>query len=318
MKNKISLLMAFIFIFQAVSVQAAIWPFAKKEKKKLTEARAEYAVQNYHGAISKLKEFLVEGTVKRREVRAYILLGDCYEKIGALDSALNTYLEAVEMHPKNKQLLLKLGALYQRTDLIQNSTQIYQRVLEIAPENEEALLGLARAYMSEGFFSKAEEFYQKYFRTNAKNKTKIYQEYAFCYYRQRNYNAALLYVALFMEKEGESFDGLFLAAAISRQMGHKAEAYEFIDKAIALQGKPQGTVVKALWNVQDGEYSLALSLAQEAFKEDSDNQLALYIQYLCYKGLGKPREAKKQLEAIAAFEQENFISRVAALKLNQL
>ena len=315
MRNK-TVLIIIIFFISAVAGHSAIWPFAKKEKVKLTEARELYAGHDYEGAIEKLKDFLVEGTVKRREKRAYLLMGDCYEKLGRWDSALNTYLEGVELNPRNKDLLERLAALYDRTDLTQNSIETYRRILDLDDKDENALLGLARGYMKEGFFSKAQQYYKMFFDLKPKNMKSVFYEYALSYYRQRNFNAALFYIGLSLEAYKGRYENNFLAARISRDMGNKEDAAKFLAAALAAENNYEAVMTKALWAVQDGEYASALKISDGALAENQADKLALYIKYMVYARQGKKKEARKYLEKITAQDNDGFIRRAALADLN--
>ncbi|MCL2888739.1 MAG: tetratricopeptide repeat protein [Elusimicrobia bacterium] len=315
MRNK-TVLIVIIFFISAVAGHSAIWPFAKKEKVKLTEARQLYSEKDYEGAIAKLKDFLVEGTVKRREKRAYLLLGDCYEKLGRLDSALNTYLEGVELNPKNKDLLERLAELYDRTDLTQNSIETYRRILDIDKDDENAMLGLARGYMKEGFFSKAQQYYKMFFDLKPKNMKSYFYEYALSYYKQRNFNAALFHIGLSLEAYKDRYKDNFLAAQISRDMGNKEDAAKFLAAALAAENNYEAVMTKALWAVQDGDYASALKIADGALAGSPSDRLALYIKYMAYARQGKQKEARKYLEKITAQDNDGFIRRVALANLN--
>lgn len=300
---------------------SAVWPFHKKEKKMLTAARQDYAAGNYYAAIDKLKIFLIEGTVKRREKRAYLLLGECYEALGRLDFALNTYVEGAELNPKSVELQLRLGELYFRTDLIQNSIDAYQKALTLAPANKQALLGLARAYNREGFFSKSEKFYHKYIADGSpEDNARVYAEYAHVYFMQRKYNEALFYTALSIERSGPNINSLVLAAKIYRINQSYDEAFEYLDHAIELAAQDEDkkrelTLTKGFWLLKTGDYKAAQATAQEVLKTRPNMQLALFLKALAQDGAGNKKQAKKTFEAIAAQEAPSFISRAAAILL---
>ncbi|WP_424243937.1 tetratricopeptide (TPR) repeat protein [Elusimicrobium posterum] len=285
----------------------------------LSAARQDYAEGKYYDAIAKLQEFLIEGTVKRREKRAYLLMGECYEQLGKPDYALNTYMEGSELNPKDKELLLKLGSLYLQTELTQNSIEAYKKVLDLDPNDRRAFLGLARAYSKEGFFSKAEEYFHNYIKTAADNADNvvIYYEYAWTYYKQRKYNEALFYTALSLERGEENADNLFLAARIHRAQNKKEEAFDFMDKAVNAadnkRKKEEILLTKALWLYKEGDNKGAIMIANQLLKEKPKSQLALFIKYLSLDAQGKKKEAKKYLEPVIEENSQSFINKVSLI-----
>ena len=134
------------------------------DKKEYARARDLYDQQNYQQAIEELTSYIYKaGNVNRREARAYRLLGRSYEQTGQLNKALETYLEALEFHPKNVPLLIAAAELYQRTGLTDKAQQLYERALEQEPDNLDALAGQAENYRSFGFFSQARAYYDQFF-----------------------------------------------------------------------------------------------------------------------------------------------------------
>ena len=59
------------------------------DKKEYARARDLYNQQHYQEAVKELSAYIYKaGNVKRREARAYRLLGMSYERLGHLDKAL--------------------------------------------------------------------------------------------------------------------------------------------------------------------------------------------------------------------------------------
>ena len=92
------------------------------DRQEYTQARALYEQGNYQAAVTELSEYIYKTkNVKRREARAYRLLGKSYEQLGLLGRALEVYSEALEFHPDNVPLLLEAARLYQQNGLTQRS-----------------------------------------------------------------------------------------------------------------------------------------------------------------------------------------------------
>jgi len=161
------------------------------DRKEYVQARDLYNSGRYDRAITELTEYIYKTkNVKRREARAYRLLGASYEQQNNLSKALEVYLEALEFHPNNTPLLAAAANLYQQTGLTNRSIELYDRVLTQEPNNLDALSGQAANYSAMGFYSKARQTYDHFFELNPTADARYRARYAETFLRQRNFENA--------------------------------------------------------------------------------------------------------------------------------
>lgn len=290
------------------------------DRKEYVQARDLYSAGNYPEAIRHLSDYIYKTkNVKRREVRAYRLLGMSYEQLGQLSKALEVYLEALEFHPSNVPLLLAAASLYQRTDLTDRSIELYEQVLALEPNNLEALSGQGANYSRMGFYSKARSFYDKFFELNPSAAPIYRARYAETFLRQRNYKDAFIHITMALAEDSSSPDFWLLSAKASRGLGRPQEALLDINTALVLApGRKDLLANKSLWLYEAGRYQDSAKTAQQILKKEPRNQLALLILSMDNYYLGNKKESRRLMEQTIKEEPDTFAGRVAQKLVQQL
>jgi tetratricopeptide (TPR) repeat protein len=287
------------------------------DRKEYAQARQLYEQGAYQEAITQLQDYIYKTkNVKRREARAYRLLGLSYEKTGQLSKALETYLEALEFHDDNVPLLLEAARLYQQTNLTDRSITLYERALQEEPDNQTALAGQAANYSALGFYSKARQFYNRFFEINPTAEPQYRARYAHTFLAQRKYEEAFIHITMALAEENQNADFWLLSAQARRGLNQPQEALADLQAALALA--PQRTDLlahQALWLYEAGDYAAAGQTARRLLQINPDSQLALWVQSLIAKAQGKDKEAAKLQEKVRQLNQASFIGRVAAKAL---
>ena len=283
------------------------------DKKDYARARDLYSHGQYEQAITELTAYIHKTyNVKRREARAYRLLGMSYEQTGQLSKALETYLEALEFHPNNVPLLLAAAGLYQRTGLTDRSIELYELALKEDPDNLDALAGQAQNYYVMGFYSKARDFYDRFFALNPQAPAQYRARYADTFLSQHNYAQAFINITMALEQDNSSPDFWFISARANFGLGRIEETLKDMDTALSFSPVRRDLLAaKALILYDNQQYALSLQTAQDILNLYPENQLALFIKALNLKALGKTAQAKEILQQITLLDDTSFIGKTA-------
>ena len=283
------------------------------DRKEYVRARNLYNTQQYNEAITELSRYIYKaGNVKRREARAYRLLGRSYEQTGQLNKALETYQEALEFHPKNIPLLLAAADLYQRTGLTDQSQQLYARVLEEEPENLDALTGQAENYRAFGFYSQARAYYDQFFKLNPTAAPHYRARYATTFLNQSNFEQAFIHITMALAEDPNQPDYWLVSAKANFGMDRLPEALADIDMALSLApGRTDLYLYKISGMYQAGHYQKSLHEAQQFLKTHPQEPLGLLLLALNEQKLGYYARARQHLKQAAATDEKSFVGRVA-------
>jgi len=283
------------------------------DRKAYTLARDSYDNGQYEQAVKELTSYINKTkNVKRREARAYRLLGKSYEQLDRLDKALETYSEALEYHPDNVPLLVAAAALYQRTSLLDRAQDLYERALQEDAENLEALSGLAYNYYLIGFASKSRAIYDRFFALNPSATALDRARYAQTFLDQRNYQQALFHITKVLEEQPDSPDFWLLRARAAHGLRLTDESLKDIDTALLLAPQRLDLLaIKALWLYQNKQYNLSAQTAKTMQGISPNNQLASFILGLNLYQQKKTASAIKQLKTVIQLNEESFIGKVA-------
>ncbi len=313
LKNKIALLIAGVLFLGGCST-GFLGLAPAGDKKEYAHARDLYNVQQYQEAIKELTGYIYKaGNVKRREARAYRLLGRSYEQLGQLNKALETYLEALEFHPKNVPLLIAAADLYQRTGLTDKSQQLYARALEEEPDNLDALSGQAENYRSFGFYSQARAYYDQFFALNPAAAPHYRARYASTFLNQSNFEQAFIHITMALAEDSTQPDYWLISAQAAFGLGHWPEALADLNNAISLApDRADLRLYKIIGLYQAGNYKESLKEAQAFLKKYPRRPLGLLLEALNEQRLGYTARARTHLQQAAATDDKTFVGQVVA------
>ena len=117
-----SLLIVCLCLATAPHGWAAPFSIISKDRQEYLQARQAYDQANYEQAVTELAKYIYKTkNIKRREARAYRLLGLSYEHLNKPEKALEIYLEALEFHQTNVPLLLAAASLDRKSTRLNSS-----------------------------------------------------------------------------------------------------------------------------------------------------------------------------------------------------
>ncbi len=313
LKNKYLLL--FLTLLLTLSqAEAGLFGISPKDRQEFVQARQTYNQGDYEKAVAQLSDYIYKTqNIKRREARAYRLLGLAYEKLNMPGKALETYKEALTFHEKDIPLLLSAAELYHRTDLTDQSIDLYNRVLKIEPNNLLALSGQAENYIDMGFYSKARQYYDRFFELDPQAPAINRARYAYTFSKQRNYADALIHITMAKMEEPSQADYWLLSARAYKGLDMSQDALADLDIAIFLA--PQRTelkIIKAMWLYQENQFDSSLALVRQLLEQEPENELALFVQYLNLMKTGQRKQGLKSLQKIKDLNQDSFAHKVAS------
>ena len=315
-KNKLILMtLALGLLTGCSSLENGFLGFSPKgDRREYVHARDLFDAGQYEQAIGELSSYVYKTkNVKRREARAYRLLGQSYEQLGQPDKALEVYLEALEFHPRNVPLLLAAAQLYQNSDLFDQAQDLFERVLKEEPEELDALSGLAHNYHLVGFDSKSREVYDQFFKLNPTADPIYRARYAQTFLSQHKYEEAFGHITMALAQETNNPDFWFISAQALFGQNKIEEALKNLDTALTLApARHDLLATKALWLYQEAQYNKSLAVTQQILQLTPDNQLALFIQAMNLRKQGQKNRAKKLLTQVKTLNETSFIGKVAA------
>ena len=285
----------------------------RHDKKEYVQARDLFNAGQYQEAITSLSAYIYKTkNVKRREVRAYRLLGQSYENLGNLSKALETYQEALEFHPNDVPLLLAAASLYRRTGLNDQSLALYEHTLSLEPNNQEVLAGVGEIYLATGYYAKARAYYEKLFQLNPQAPAVHRARYAQTFYQQKDYANAFINITMALSETPDHPDFWLLSAKANRGLGRFDEALADLDAALLLApNRPDLEAYRALWLHQAKRYDESDRQARLILSQRPGNELALFVLAMNASSRGQHNQAKAFLQQIRQGEKETFIHRFA-------
>lgn len=308
-----------LFLTLTLPLQAGLFGINPQDRQEFVQARETFNRGEYQQAVVELSRYIYKTkNIKRREARAYRLLGLAYEQLGSPEKALEVYLEALEFHKKDVPLLLAAASLYQRTELTDRSIDLYEQVLELEPNNLEALSGQAENYITMGFYSKARQYYDIFFQLNPQAPAVNRARYAFAFLRQRDYPNAFINITMAKLENPDDPNYWLLSARAYKGLGLLQDALADLDVAVLLAPQREDLrAIASMWLYQAGNYDASLAKAQQLLTENPENELALFMTYMNWQKMGQTAKARQQLQKIQALGKDSFAHRVTQRLLQE-
>lgn len=95
------------------------------------------------------------------KIKEWIDKGSNYFDKGKFNEAINVYKKALDLEPKNVDVLIKIGLSYRHLEEYETAIDYYDKVLEIEPDNKTALNNIGYVMEVRGEIEDAIEMYKK-------------------------------------------------------------------------------------------------------------------------------------------------------------
>jgi len=146
-KTAISLISIFVLVLTSQALA----------DENLESAKESFGAQEYNDAIRFVKQAVEE---QPSNVEAWLLLGDCYSRLGKDKKAVRTYQEVIRIKPEHADAIFRLGVSFTRLGQHSNAIEAYKQAVRIQPEHAQAHFYLGVSYDRMGRIGHAFEHYK--------------------------------------------------------------------------------------------------------------------------------------------------------------
>jgi len=149
MSRKTTISLILIFILMLTSQALA--------DENLESAKKLFSAEKYKEAKNLLKKVTKE---EASNAEAWVLLGDCYTRLGKNKDAIRAYQRGLAIDPEHADAIFRLGVNYTLLGNHSNAIEAYKEVIRIQPRHAEAHFRLGISYDSIGRIGDAFEHYK--------------------------------------------------------------------------------------------------------------------------------------------------------------
>lgn len=132
----------------------------------LTVAEKLYSEKKYEQALKTYSDLLLHST----DSDIYTKMGNCFEKIGKVQTALEYWEKAIDVDSMNSNAYINLGNYYYSKNKLEKAISYWLASLLSMPEEPTSNLNIAVAYAEKGMKTEAFIYYDRYLKY-AQNKT---------------------------------------------------------------------------------------------------------------------------------------------------
>jgi tetratricopeptide (TPR) repeat protein len=139
-----------------------------------------------------------------RNVTAYEVIGDAYEKQKVAPMAISSYEKSLEIDSLQPRVLYKLANAYTKERQYTEAARVYNRILALDPNNEASRLELARLYYRARMWALCAATLKDYFKKGKNPPKDIQSMYLEALLHARQYQEAALIGQVFLKIEPNS------------------------------------------------------------------------------------------------------------------
>ncbi len=142
---------------------------------RVLEVEAQIKSRQYVAAIDLIEAiFKSESIPVHHRANLYRLVGDCFAKLGDLDSAKESYSTAADLDPYSAKIYIGLGTVGLMKESYDVAVLHFQRAVSLAPEDEMANLGLGLGFQGMQELKEAKRWIYKSLELNPTNAAGLY------------------------------------------------------------------------------------------------------------------------------------------------
>lgn len=142
---------------------------------RVLEVESQIRSRQYVAAIDLIETIFKSETIPvHHRANLYRLVGDCFAKLGDLDSAKESYSTAAELDPYSAKIYIGLGTVGLMKESYDVAVLHFQRAVSLAPEDEMANLGLGLGFQGMNELKEASRWIYKSLELNPINSAALF------------------------------------------------------------------------------------------------------------------------------------------------
>jgi tetratricopeptide (TPR) repeat protein len=298
-------------LFALLAAVVPAWGLWDSRGETIKALQKQFSAGRYDAVIGALDP---DGILKLRGDdlrRGYALLAASYEVTGRLDKSLSNYQLAVQLFPRDRDLLQRLAQLLHRSGLDEQARPLYEKLVRLDPQNPLGHLGLAQIDHALGFLDRSADHYEKALQ-GSPQRGELWREYGEELYEARDYRTAELAMRRALALDPDDAEAGLDLALILRAMGRIDEALAALERP-SLAGRIEAMRARALWFMEAGRGGPADDTVQALLQAAPNDPLGLYVRARLDLKRGRRAQAQAHLrQASTQGESAPFTAKVCA------
>jgi len=155
------------------------------------------------------------------------------DKVLEYDKSIEAYKRLLEKNPFSENAWYNIGIIYNKTGHYLEACQAYDFTITINPDHEEAYFNKGNSLVQSGCFAEALEAYTEHV-TISKDTTLTYQYIADCWEQLNNYDLAIRFYQLTIERAPKHADAWYGLGTSLMETGNFDGGLQALDQAISI------------------------------------------------------------------------------------
>jgi len=177
--------------------------------------------------------FKMQNIPVHHRANLYRLIGDCFAKLGDLNSAKDAYLKGVEFDPYLAKAYIGMGTV----GLLRNSFDVavlhFQKAISLAPEDEMSNLGLGLAFQGMNELAEASRWVVKALEVNPCNGAALFTLVKISYDREV-FTEVEVVLNRYMKAEPNDTNIMFTLGGITFRQGRYEDTISIMQRIVGI------------------------------------------------------------------------------------
>jgi len=229
--------------------------------------------------------------------QAWVIKGRALENLKRLDEAQAAYQKALELQPKNPDLMRTLANFYVRKGDRERAEPLYKQLLEADPSARSYFLYASYLTQDKARDAEAESAYKKALElAKDDEKPEAFQRLASYYYARERYDESEATLKQGLDATNKNLDVIYALARFYHSRGAKDKADAMIEEATVAQPKDvRPFLILSAYRGRNDDLTGALDAAERAIQVDPENKPAKLRKAELLVDLGVRDASKERL-----------------------
>ncbi len=203
------------------------------------DIEAKVRAKQYLSAIEAIESVMSQKTLSNEQHSSlYRLIGDCFTKLGDLDSGKDAYTKAIDFDKMSSKAHIGLGTVCLAKSGFDLAVVHFQKAIQLAPNDEMASFGLGLSFQGMGEFREASGWIKRSLEINPTNTAAIYS-YLTVSHEIKSYEGILEALKTYLTIHPQDDNMLFTVAGLYFRTGEFKLADEYVQKILSMDATDQ-------------------------------------------------------------------------------
>lgn len=242
---------------------------------------------------------------KKQKYRTYMSLGSVYLQKLNYSAAIEAYLEAVRLYPKDEDARFLLAQSYEKSELYELAQHQYDAIVRRHKRSFRSYCGLGNLSCSRGNYTSAMEHYRK--ALTIRSDKNVYRKLAECAHMLGDNKLSVAMLKQAIGKEG-LYDDYISLGLLHQNLHMSKDAEKAFSASIQINPKRlEGYIYLSILYIQENRFKEAEQLLIIATEHNKEDALPHFFLSQVYYAIGDIKKSWRELAETKKYSRSEMV-----------